>query len=100
MDKDLYKLADELEDIICNLDLSEHTSSKLYNIANGIRDYQLNEEVEDKKIEKLNIVQEKNCKNNWKWKIKDIEHDYNISTPQKIMCNKINEIIDYINKGE
>ena len=56
MDKDLYKLADELEDIICNLDLSEHTSLKLYNIANGIRDYQLNDEVEiieDKKIKRI-----------------------------------------------
>ena len=47
----------------------------------------------EKEIEELNIKQEKNIKNNWKWKIKDTEHDYNISTPQKIMCDKINELV-------
>ena len=46
------------------------------------------------KIEKLEIIQEKNCKNNWKWKL----NGYNISTPQKIIADKINEIIDYINR--
>lgn len=63
----------------------------------------LNDEVEiieDKKIEKLDIRNEKNCKNNWKWKVYGEEHGYNISTPQKIIADKINEIIDYINKGE
>lgn len=62
---------------------------------------ELNDEVEiieeEKEIEKLDIKQEKNIKNNWKWKIKGTEHDYNISTPQKIMCDKINELIDVIN---
>ena len=48
---------------------------------------------EDKKIEKLDIKQEKNMKNNWKWKC----NGYNISTPQKIMADKINELIDEIN---
>lgn len=48
---------------------------------------------EDKKIEKLDIKQEKNIKNNWKWKC----NGYNISTPQKIMADKLNELIDEIN---
>lgn len=49
---------------------------------------------EDKKIEKLNIYEEKNEKNNWKWKC----NGYNISAPQKIIADKINELIDEINK--
>lgn len=57
----------------------------------------LNDEIEiieeDKKIEKLDIKQEKNIKNNWKWKL----NNYCISTPQKIMADKINELIDEIN---
>ena len=57
----------------------------------------INDEVEiieeDKKIEKLDIKQEKNIKNNWKWKC----NGYNISTPQKIMADKLNELIDEIN---
>ena len=32
-------------------------------------------------------------KNNWKWKC----NGYNISTPQKIMADKLNELIDEIN---
>lgn len=48
---------------------------------------------EDNKIEKLDIKQEKNCKGNWKWKC----NEYNISTPQKILGDKINELIDEIN---
>ena len=48
---------------------------------------------EDKKIEKLDIKQEKNINNNWKWKC----NGYNISTPQKIMADKLNELIDEIN---
>ena len=52
---------------------------------------------EDKEIEELRIKQEKNIKNNWKWKIEDTEHDYNISTPQKIMGEKINELIKTVN---
>ena len=48
---------------------------------------------EPKKIEKLDIKQEKNIKNNWKWKL----NNYCISTPQKIMADKINELIDEIN---
>lgn len=46
--------------------------------------------LESDKIEKLEITQEKNCNNNWKWKL----NGYNISTPQKIMGDKINEIIE------
>ena len=53
---------------------------------------------EDKEIEELRIKQEKNIKNNWKWKIEDTEHDYNISTPQKIMGEKINELIKAVNE--
>ena len=60
----------------------------------------LNDEVEiieeNKKIEKLNIHQEKNCKNNWKWQC----NGYNISTPQKIIGEKLNEIIDKLNEME
>ena len=48
---------------------------------------------EDKKIEKLDIKQEKNIKNNWKWKC----NGYIISIPQKIMADKLNELIDEIN---
>ena len=57
---------------------------------------------EEKKIpEKLDIKQEKNCKNNWKWKVYGKEHSYNISTPQKIIADKVNEICDYLkSKGE
>ena len=53
---------------------------------------------ENNKIEKLDIHQEKNCKNNLKWQC----NGYNISTPQKIIGEKINELIDFINnmKGE
>jgi len=66
----------------------------------------LNDEVEilekEKKIpEKLEIINEKNCKNNWKWKVKGEEYYYNISTPQKIIADKINQVIDYLkSKGE
>jgi len=66
----------------------------------------LNDEVEileeEKKIpEKLDIRQEKNIKNNWKWKVYGKEHSYNISTPQKIIADKLNEVIDYLkSKGE
>lgn len=49
---------------------------------------------EDNKIEKLDIKQEKKCKGNWKWKC----NGYNISTPQKILGDKINELIDELNK--
>lgn len=52
--------------------------------------------VEDNKIEPLDIHKEKNCKNNWKWKC----NGYNISTPQKIIGEKLNEIIDKLNKME
>jgi hypothetical protein len=62
----------------------------------------LNDEIEiieeDKKIEKLDIRQEKNIKNNWKWVIYGEEHKYCISTPQKIIGDKINELIDEVNK--
>lgn len=53
---------------------------------------------EEKKIpEKLNITYEKNCKNNYKWKCEG----YNISTPQKLIADKVNSIIDYLkSKGE
>lgn len=55
---------------------------------------------EDKRIEKLDIREEKNIKNNWKYVLYGKEHKYNISTPQKIMGDKINEIIDIVNKME
>ena len=67
---------------------------------------QLNSKIEsieeEKKIpEKLDIRQEKNIKNNWKWKVYGKEHSYNISTPQKIIADKVNEICDYLkSKGE
>lgn len=61
---------------------------------------ELNDEVkiieEDNKIEPLDIHQEKNCKNNWKWKC----NGYNISTPQKIIGEKLNEVIDKLNEME
>ena len=66
----------------------------------------LNDEVEileeEKKIpEKLDIRQEKNIKNNWKWKVYGKEHSYNISTPQKLIADKVNALIDYLkSKGE
>lgn len=69
-------------------------------------DIYINDEVEileeEKKIpEKLDIIQEKNIKNNWKWKVYGKEHSYNISTPQKIIAEKINQVIDYLeSKGE
>jgi len=57
---------------------------------------------EEKKIpEKLDIRQEKNVKNNWKWKVYGKEHSYNISTAQKIISDKLNDVIDYLkSKGE
>lgn len=69
-------------------------------MINTLSDLQKEIEIieEEKDIEELDIKQEKNIKNNWKWKIKDTEHDYNISTPQKIMCDKINELIREVNK--
>lgn len=66
----------------------------------------LNDEIEileeEKKIpEKLDIRQEKNIKNNWKWKVYGKEHSYNISIPQKIIADKLNEVLDYLkSKGE
>lgn len=58
-------------------------------------------EEENKIPEKIEIINEKNCNNNWKWKVKGEEHYYNISTPQKIIADKINQVIDYLNsKGE
>ena len=52
---------------------------------------------EEKKIpEKLDIVKEKNCNNNWKWQVKGEIYYYNMSTPQKIIADKLNEIIDYL----
>ena len=69
----------------------------LFDMRDNILTQFLNDEVEiieeDKKIEKLDIKQEKNIKNNWKWKC----NGYNISTPQKIMADKLNELIDEIN---
>ena len=74
--------------------------SSEYFVSDFCADYEkdLNDKVEiieeDNKIEKLNIKQEKNCKGNWKWKC----NEYNISTPQKILGDKINELIDEVNK--
>jgi len=59
------------------------------------------EEPQEYKIPKrLDIRQEKNIKNNWKWKVYGKEQSYNISTPQKIIAEKINEILDYLEKIE
>ena len=59
------------------------------------------EEPQEHKIpEKLDIREEKNIKNNWKWKVYGKEHSYNISTPQKIIADKINEILDYLEEIE
>jgi len=53
--------------------------------------------IDEHKIpKKLEIREEKNIKNNWKWKVCGKEHEYNISMPQKIIADKINEIIDYL----
>ena len=99
---------------IANGEISEDT---IVEFDNGYKDYcsvkiyfdryvmdreNLNNEVEilneEKKIpEKLNIIYEKNCKNNYKWKCEG----YNISTPQKLIADKVNSIIDYLkSKGE
>ncbi len=66
-----------------------------------INDVEIIEEPQENKIpEKLNIMHEKNIKNNWKWKVCGEEHEYNISTPQKIMADKINEILDYLKENK
>lgn len=75
---------------------------ELLRIKNDL-ELNLEDEIEEeKKIpEKLDIRQEKNIKNNWKWKVYGKEHSYNISTPQKIIADKINSIIDYLkSKGD
>lgn len=68
------------------------------NAIDQIIEFESKEILEEKKIpEKLNITYEKNCKNNYKWKCEG----YNISTPQKLIADKINSIIDYLkSKGE
>ena len=86
LSKALLKIKDDMKSVYENIDKVETLE-------------------EDKKIpEKLDIRQEKNIKNNWKWKVYGKEHSYNISTPQKIIADKINEIIDYLqylkSKGE
>src|SRR5574344_1435355 len=48
------------------------------------------------KIEKLDIRLEKNTKENYKWVICGQNHKYVISTPQKIIADKLNELIDII----
>lgn len=77
---------------------SDEEYKGLFNIRYNILIQFLNDELEiieeDKKIENLDIKQEKNIKNNWKWKL----NNYCISTPQKIMADKINELIDEVNK--
>ena len=50
------------------------------------------------KIQPLDIRQEQNINNNWKWVLYGGEHKYNIATPYKIMADKINELIKEINK--
>lgn len=49
-----------------------------------------------KELKKLDIRQEKNIKNNWKWKIEG----YCVSTPMKIIGDKVNEIIERIKNDE
>ena len=86
----IYELTPERNDYYCKNEMRWFT-----NEINSLG--ALNNEVEiieePKKIEKLDIKQEKNIKNNWKWKC----NGYNISTPQKIMADKLNELIDEIN---
>lgn len=50
--------------------------------------------------ERIEIARERNEKSNWKWKIVGEEHSYNISTPEKIVVDKVNEIIKYLGKEE
>lgn len=57
-------------------------------------------EEDNNKIEKLDIREEKNIKNNWKYVLYGKKHKYNISTPQKIMGDKINELVDIVNNME
>lgn len=64
----------------------------------------LNDEVEiveDKstnKIEKLDTRIEQNIKGNYKWVVYNGGNKYTLSTPQKIIANKLNEIIDVLNE--
>lgn len=64
----------------------------------------LNDEVEiieDKptnEIEKLDTRIEQNIKGNYKWVVYNRDSKYTLSTPQKIIANKLNEIIDVLNE--
>lgn len=88
----------ELEYDELRKDYYKYCSKGLFEYKFTICSNFLNDEIEiieeDKKIEKLDIKQEKNIKNNWKWKL----NNYCISTPQKITADKINELIDEVNK--
>ena len=97
--KRMLKGNDEVE-ILEEEKKDNFTGWKMY--QNGKEVCSMDCSVEEKKIpEKLDIRQEKNIKNNWKWKVYGKEHSYNISTPQKIIADKVNEIIDYLkSKGE
>lgn len=105
--RDEIYIMDDLEYFYCK---SENRTPLFEYIFDNYNDYDaLNEEIiildnleEEKKIpEKLDIRQEKNIKDNWKWKVYGKEHSYNISTPQKIIADKLNEVIDYLkSKGE
>ena len=76
-------------------------SDRLYAEQSRLNDEVEILEEENKIPEKLDIRQEKNIKNNWKWKVYGKEHSYNISTPQKIIADKVNEICDYLkSKGD
>ena len=53
-----------------------------------------------KKIETLNIKQEKNVKGYPVWVIQNDEYRYNVSMPVKVLAEKINEIVEKVNELE
>lgn len=56
------------------------------------------EPTKDIKIDKLDIKEEDDC-GYLKWKIYKNNYNYDMSKPDRIIADKINEIIDYINRG-
>ena len=104
-DNYIYEITDEYYgdelihwyDLDTKVEIIEEDKPK---ILNDIRESYGLPRIENKKIQKLDIRNEKNSKNNWKWKVYGKEHSYNISTPQKIIADKINEIIDYLEENK
>ena len=77
-----------------DLDMDSH-----FYLSDCLLDSEMHKEcieiIKNRKIKELDIHQEKNIKDNWKWKCEG----YNISKPQKIIADKVNEIIRKINKN-